>query len=455
MKYVPHEYQEYAKEFIVSRRVSALFLDCGLGKTVITLTAIWELLLDYFEIRRVLVIAPLRVSRDTWSGELKKWDHLSGIEMSLVLGSEKERRAALDRRANVYVINRENVEWLAENYKWDFDMVVIDELSSFKSHKAKRFKALKKVRPMVKRMVGLTGTPAPNGLIDLWAEIGILDMGQRLGRFIGGYRERFFVSDKRSREMVFSYKPREGAEEAIYGLISDICISMKAADYLEMPECIYNRVEVAMNEKEVKLYGQLEKDMLLPFADGDIDAVNAAALSGKLMQMANGAVYDENGNVKHIHDRKLEALEDLVEAANGKPVLIAYWYQHDLDRIKKRIGAVALDTAEDMQRWNKGEIPVAIIHPASAGHGLNLQAGGSTLIWFGLTWSLELYQQTNARLWRQGQKETVVIHHLVAKDTLDEKVMAALEKKDCGQSALVEAVKARIGGRKDGCGEIV
>lgn len=455
MKYVPHEYQEYAKEFIVSRKVSALFLDCGLGKTVITLTAIWELLLDYFEIRKVIILAPLRVSRDTWRGELEKWDHLSGIEMSLVLGSEKERRAALNRRANVYVINRENVQWLVENYRWDFDMVVIDELSSFKSHKAKRFKALKKVRPMVKRIIGLTGTPAPNGLIDLWAEIGILDMGQRLGRFIGGYREQFFVPDKRSREMVFSYKPREGAEEMIYGLISDICISMKAADYLEMPECIYNRVEVAMNEKEMKLYGQLEKDMLLPFADGDIDAVNAAALSGKLMQMANGAVYDENGNVKHIHDRKLEALEDLVEAANGKPVLIAYWYRHDLDRIKKRTGAVALDTAEDMQRWNAGEIQVAVIHPASAGHGLNLQAGGSTLIWFGLTWSLGLYQQTNARLWRQGQKETVVIHHLVAKDTLDEKVMAALEKKDCGQSALVEAVKARIGGRRDGCGEIV
>lgn len=446
MKYVPHEYQEYAKEFIVGREISALFLDCGLGKTVITLTAIWELLLDYFEIRRVLVIAPLRVSRDTWKNELEKWDHLLGIEMSLVLGSGKERWAALDRRANVFVINRENVEWLVENYRWDFDMVVIDELSSFKSHKAKRFKALKKVRPMVKRIVGLTGTPAPNGLIDLWAEIGILDMGQRLGRFIGGYRERFFVPDKRSREMVFSYKPREGAEEAIYGLISDICISMKAVDYLEMPECIYNRVEVAMNEKEMKLYGQLEKDMLLPFADGDIDAVNAAALSGKLLQMANGAVYDENGSVKHIHDRKLEALEDLVEAANGKPVLIAYWYKHDLDRIKKRVGAVMLDTAEDMQRWNAGEIPVAVIHPASAGHGLNLQAGGSTLVWFGLTWSLELYQQTNARLWRQGQKETVVVHHLIAQGTLDEKVMAALEKKDCGQSALVEAVKARIGG---------
>lgn len=455
MKYEPHEYQEYAKEFVVKQNVSALFLDCGLGKTVITLTAIWELLLDYFEVRKVLIIAPCRVCRDTWPSELQKWNHLKGIEMSTVLGSEKDRVTALKRRANVYVINRENVEWLVGHCRWDFDMVVIDELSSFKSHKAKRFKALKRVRPMLRRIVGLTGTPAPNGLIDLWAEIGLLDMGQRLGRFIGGYRERFFVPDKRSREMIFSYKPRQGAEEAIYELISDICISMKVADYLEMPECIYNRVEVTMNEKERKLYQQLERDMLIPFEDGDIDAVNAAGLSNKLMQMANGAVYDENGAIKHIHDRKLETLEDLVEAANGKTVLIAYWYKHDLERIKKYVGAVELDTEEDMKKWNAGEIPVAVIHPASAGHGLNLQAGGSTLIWFGLTWSLELYQQMNARLWRQGQKETVVIHHLTAKGTLDERVMEALEKKDYGQSALVDAVKARIGGVRDGCGKTV
>ena len=455
MKYEPHEYQEYAKEFVVKQNVSALFLDCGLGKTVITLTAIWELLLDYFDVRKILVIAPLRVARDTWPAELCKWEHLKGVEMSVVLGSERDRITALNRRANVYVINRENVEWLVGHCRWDFDMVVIDELSSFKSHRAKRFKALKRVRPMVRRIVGLTGTPAPNGLIDLWAEIGLLDMGQRLVRFISGYRDRFFMPEKRSREMVYSYKPREGAEEAIYGLISDICISMKATDYLEMPECIYNRVEVAMNEKEKKLYQQLERDMLIPFEDGDIDAVNAAGLSNKLMQMANGAVYDENGSVKHIHDRKLEALEDLVEAANGKPVLIAYWYKHDLERIKKYVGAVELDTAEDMRKWNAREIPVAVIHPASAGHGLNLQAGGSMLIWFGLTWSLELYQQMNARLWRQGQKETVVIHHLIAKGTLDERVMEALEKKECGQSALVDAVKARIGGVRDGCGKTV
>ncbi len=440
-----HEYQKYSAEFIIEHPVAALFLDCGLGKTVITLTALEELMLDRFEVCKTLVICPLRVG-SVWQSEAMKWDHTKKLHLSVAIGTASERLSALDRKAQVYVINRENVEWLVENHKWDFDMVVIDELSSFKSHKAKRFKALKKVRPMVRRIVGLTGTPAPNGLIDLWAEIGILDMGQRLGRFIGGFRERFFVPDKRSREMVFSYKPREGAEDMIYELISDICISMKAVDYLDMPECVYNCVEVSMSEKEMALYEQLERDMLLPFADGDIDAVNAAALANKLLQMADGAVYDENGNVKHIHDRKLEALEDLIEAANGKPVLIAYWYKHDLERIKKHTGAVELDTAEDMRKWNAGEIPVAAIHPASAGHGLNLQAGGSTLIWFGLTWSLELYQQMNRRLWRQGQEETVVIHHLISKGTLDERVMAALEKKDCGQSALVDAVKARIGG---------
>ena len=446
MRYVPHEYQEYAKEFIISHKVSALFLDCGLGKTVITLSAIWELLFDYFDIRKILIIAPLRVCYLTWPSELEKWEHLSGIGMSAVLGSEKERIAALGRKAQVYVINRENVEWLVENHTWDFDMVVIDELSSFKSHKAKRFKALKKVRPMVRRIVGLTGTPSSNGLMDLWAEFRLLDMGERLGRFIGQYRTSYFRPDKQNGQVVFSYKPLPGAEKQIYDKISDITISMKATDYLDMPECVYNRVEVILTEKEMALYEQLERDMLLPFTDGDIDAVNAAALSNKLLQMADGAVYDENGNVKHIHDRKLEALEDLIEAANGKPVLIVYWYKHDLQRLVERTGAVELDTAEDMRKWNAGEIPVAAIHPASAGHGLNLQAGGSTLVWFGLTWSLELYQQMNARLWRQGQEETVVIHHLIAKGTLDERVMAALEKKDCGQSALVDAVKARIGG---------
>lgn len=446
MRYCPHEYQDYAKEFIVNNPVSALFLDCGLGKTVITLTAVWELLLDYFEIRRVLVIAPLRVARDTWIGECGKWDHLDGIVISRVMGTEKERRAALLKPANVYVINRENVEWLVEKCRWDYDMVVIDELSSFKSCRAKRFKALRRVRPKACRVIGLTGTPAPNGLIDLWAEIGILDMGERLGRFIGAYREQFFLPDKRSREQVYSYKPKDGAEQKIYELISDITISMQAADFLQMPECIYNRVSVRLDEREQGLYRRLEVDLLLPFTDGDVDAGNAAGLSNKLLQMANGAVYDENREVRYIHDRKLNALEDLLEAANGKSVLVTYWYKHDKMRIKKRFPAVELDTGESFRDWNAGKIPLALIHPASAGHGLNLQDGGSTLVWFGLTWSLELYQQMNARLWRQGQKEVVVIHHLIAENTLDEKVMKALESKDCSQMALVNAVKARIGG---------
>lgn len=447
MKYVPHDYQTYATEFIISHPVSGLLLDMGLGKTVITLTALWDLLLDYFEVGKVLIIAPLRVARDTWPAELEKWEHLKGITYSVVVGNEKERKAALNKRAFVYIINRENVEWLIKNHKWDFDLVAIDELSSFKSHQAKRFKALRKVRPQVKRMIGLTGTPTPNGLIDLWAQINLLDMGERLGRFIGGYRERYFSPDKRNRDIIFSYKPKEGAEDAIYKKLSDICISMKATDHLEMPKCVYNTVEVVMSEKETKLYNQLEKDMILPFADGDIDAASAVGLSNKLHQLANGAVYDENGIAKVIHDRKLDALEDLIESANGKPVLIAYWFKHDRERLLSRFQAIPIDKSEDIKRWNNGELPVAIIHPASAGHGLNLQAGGSTLIWFGLTWSLELYQQCNARLWRQGQKDTVVIEHLITKGTIDEDVMAALEKKEMSQDHFIEAVKARIGGK--------
>ena len=322
-------------------------------------------------------------------------------------------------------------------------MVIVDELSSFKSPKAQRFKALKKVRPAVSRIVGLTGTPG--NLMDLWAEIGILDMGQRLGRFIGGYRDRFFVPDKRNREIIFSYKPREGAEDQIYEMISDITISMKAVDYLDMPECIYNRVEVSMSTEEQALYEQLRDDMIIPLGEGeDIDAVNAGALSNKLQQMANGAVYDESGNVHLIHDRKLDALEDLIEAANGKPLLVAYWFKHDRDRIMKRFQVRDINSAKDMKDWNEGKIPVALIHPASAGHGLNIQSGGHILIWFGLTWSLELYQQTNARLWRQGQQNTVTIHHIVTKDTVDEDVLKALASKDVTQEKLIAAVKARL-----------
>lgn len=447
MKYKPHNYQQFATDFILNQSICCLMLDMGLGKTVITLTALWQLTLDSFDVSRVLVIAPKRVAEDTWPKELAKWEHLTGLTSSLVLGSAAERKAALQKKAFLYIINRENVTWLVKNHYWDFDMVVIDELSSFKSNKAERFKAMKKVRPMVNRIVGLTGTPAPNTLLDLWPQMYLIDMGQRLGRFVGGFRDRFFLPDKRNREIIYSYKPREGAEDAIYALISDICISMKAADYLDMPERIDNRIEVSMSPKERKLYDTFQKDMVLSIGDEELDATNAAALSNKLLQMANGAVYGEDKKVIPIHDRKLDALEDLVEAANGKPLLVAYWYKHDLQRIKARFkNARCIDTAKDIDDWNAGKIPLALIHPASAGHGLNLQDGGCTIVWFGLTWSLELYQQLNARLWRQGQKHTVVIHHIVTKGTHDEDVMRALENKDTRQSALIEAVRARIGG---------
>ena len=446
MKYKPHEYQVYATEYILNHPIAAVLLDMGLGKSVITLTAIFDLTLDSFLVRKVLVIAPLRVARDTWPAEIEKWDHLKGLKYTVAVGSEVQRKTALMKRAQVYIINRENVEWLIarSGIPFDFDMVVIDELSSFKSHQAKRFKSLMKVRPKVNRIVGLTGTPSSNGLMDLWAQYRLLDMGQRLGRFIGRYREDYFVPDKRNQQVIFSYKPKPGAEEAIYRLISDITISMKGADYLKLPELVINEVDVKLSEKEMKNLDIMKRDLITTVKGEEITAANAAALSGKLLQMANGAVYDDQGTVLHIHDRKLDALEDLIEAANGKPVLIAYWFKHDLSRIQKRFEVEVLSTSDSIKRWNDGEIPIAAIHPASAGHGLNLQAGGSTLIWFGLTWSLELYQQTNARLWRQGQKETVVIHHLIAKGTIDERVMKALNDKNNTQSALIDAVKATL-----------
>lgn len=445
MKYEPHNYQQFATDFILEHPISCLMLDMGLGKTVITLTALWQLALDSFDVSRILVIAPKRVAEDTWPKELSKWEHLSGLDATLVMGTQAEREAALRQQTFLYIINRENVSWLVANHPWDFDMVVIDELSSFKSNQAQRFKAMKKVRPLVSRIVGLTGTPAPNSLLDLWPEMYLMDMGQRLGRFIGGFRDRFFTPDKRNREIIYSYKPREGAEEAIYGLISDICISMKAVDYLDMPELIMNRVEVSMDSRERKIYEDFQRDMVVHLQGEELDAVNAAALSGKLLQMANGAVYGENRKVLHIHDRKLDALEDLMEAANGKPLLVAYWYEHDLQRIKARFkNARCIDTTQDIDDWNAGKIPLALIHPASAGHGLNLQDGGCTIVWFGLTWSLELYQQMNARLWRQGQKHTVVIHHIVTKGTHDEDVLRALDNKDTRQSALIDAVRARL-----------
>lgn len=450
MKFKPHDYQKFAIDFIEKNPVSALFLDCGLGKTIITLTAIQNLMYDSFDVRKVLIIAPLRVARNTWSAEIEKWEHLQNLTYSIAVGTEQERLAALHKKADIYIINRENVQWLVENYPFDFDMVVIDELSSFKNHQTKRFRSLLKVRPKVKRIVGLTGTPSSNGLMDLFAEFRLLDMGQRLGRYITHYRDTFFVPDKRNQQIIFSYKLKAGAEEEIYRRISDITISMKALDHLQMPECVMNEVTVDLSESEKQKYDNLKKDMILSLGDSEIDAVNAASLSNKLLQISNGAIYDDNKAVTAIHERKLDALEDLIESANGKPVLVAYWFKHDFERIAERLHKLhipfsAMDSADSIQRWNRGELPVALIHPASAGHGLNLQAGGSTLIWFGLTWSLELYQQTNARLWRQGQKsEMVVIHHIVTKGTIDERVMQALQAKEKMQTALMDAVKAEL-----------
>ena len=444
MKFIPHDYQQYAIEFILTHEIVALLLDMGLGKTAITLTALSYLLFDSFEISRVLVIAPLRVARFTWPQEIQKWEHLKDIRYSVVVGTEKERMAALKEPASIYIINRENVAWLVEKTDFTYDTIVIDELSSFKSWQSKRFKSLMKVRYLAKRVIGLTGTPSGNGLMDLFAEFKVLDMGKRLGRFIGQYRSRYFVPDKRNQQMVFSYKPIPGAEQEIYDKISDITISMKAADFLDMPSLVKNIVPVAMNEKEQQAYDSFKELMVGKIKEQEIDAANAAVLSGKLLQLANGAIYDEEHRVFNLHDRKLDALEDLIEGANGKPVLVAYWYKHDLDRIKARFTVREIKTDKDIANWNEGKIPVAIIHPASAGHGLNLQAGGSTMVWFGITWSLELYQQTNARLWRQGQKDTVVIHHIITIGTIDERVMKALEEKKYTQESLIEAVKAEV-----------
>ena len=444
MKYKPHEYQTYATRFLLEHPISCLMLDCGLGKTVITLTALWDLVLDSFDIGRVLVIAPKRVAENVWVQEIEKWEHLTGLTAVRVLGNEQERRSALNTPAFLYIINRENVAWLVKNRRWDFDMVVIDELSSFKSHQAQRFKAMRKVRPLETRIVGLTATPAPNSLMDLWAEMCLLDMGQRLGRYIGSYRERFFVPDKRNREIVYSYKPREGAEDKIYELISDICISMKAKDHLQMPELVTNRVTVSMSPKEHEVYDRLRRDMVTELNGEELDAVNAASLSNKLQQMASGAVYSSGHQTVVLHSRKLDALEDLIEAANGKPLLVAYWFHHEHDRLHERFDCRDINTAEDIAAWCAGEIPVGLIHPASAGHGLNLQSGGSTLVWLSLTWSLELYEQLNDRLWRQGQEHTVVIHHIISEGTIDEDIMSALARKDVGQNALRDAVKARL-----------
>lgn len=450
MKFIPHDYQQYAIDYIESHPIAAVLLDMGLGKTAITLTALSDLLFDYFEISRVLVIAPLRVARNTWPQEIEKWDHLKDIRYSVAVGTEKERLAAFEKDADIYIINRENVQWMVDHVPFEFDAIVVDELSSFKNWNSKRFKSLMQVRPRAKRVIGLTGTPSGNGLMDLFAEYKVLDMGQRLGRFITKYRTAYFRPDRTNGQVVYSYKLLPGAEQQIYGKISDITISMKAADHLKMPELVNSEWRVYMEPDERILYDNMCEDLTAELKNGEVTAANAGVLSGKLCQMANGAVYTDDGNVERIHSRKLDALEDIIESMNGRPLLVAYWYKHDLDRIEerlrlKKIDFARLDSDASIRRWNSGEIPVALIHPASAGHGLNLQSGGATLCWFGITWSLELYQQTVARLYRQGQKsQTVVVQHIITDDTIDERIMKALLQKERTQSALIDAVKANL-----------
>lgn len=420
------------------------------GKTVSTLTAI-DNLIFLGEVNKVLVIAPLRVAEDTWSTEVGKWDHLKHLKISKILGTKKQRKEALNKDADIYVTNRENVDWLVSECfdSWIWDMVIIDELSSFKSSKAKRFRALKKVRPYFKRIVGLTGTPAPNSLIDLWPQIYLLDGGQRLGKTITGFKDRYFNPGRRNGYVVYNWELKQGAEEAIQNKISDICISMKADDYLDIPERIDNRVEISLSKKALEIYKKLEKELVIEIAEEDITAANSAVLTNKLLQMANGAIYSESKEVVNIHDEKLGKLEEIIDTSNGKSVLVFYNFKHDYNRIsemltKKKITYQTLNDSEDIKKWNEGEIQVALLHPASAGHGLNLQYGGNIIVWFGLTWSLELYQQANARLHRQGQKEIVIIHHLISKGTVDEDVMNALANKEVNQNMLLEAVKARL-----------
>ena len=503
MKFIPHAYQQYAVDFILSHPVAAVLLDMGLGKTAITLTAIQQLMHDRFEVSRVLVIAPLRVATMTWPAELQRWDHLSDLSYAVATGTPQQRRAAVQARADITIINRENLPWLVTSgLRLDYDMLVIDELSSFKNPQTRRFKAFMKLRPRATRVVGLTGTPSSNGLMDLFAEYRCLDMGERLGRFIGRYRDTYFTPDRRNGNIIYSYKPRPGAEEQIYEKIRDITVSMKAIDHLPMPKLISNSCPVSLSDEERSQYNTLFNDLVLslrsgasednmitasnaasssqvphPFASGDspkaqslhcssssletrsaglsrdhssiVTAANAAALSNKLCQLANGCIYSDDGKATAFHSRKLDALEDLLESATS-PVLVAYWYRHDLARIRERLTSLGITYAElttpaAIARWNAGELPVGLIHPASAGHGLNLQSGGHHLIWYSLTWSLELYEQANARLWRQGQtSRTVVITHIITRGTIDERILKALSAKSATQSALIDAVRASL-----------
>lgn len=450
MEFKPHEYQKYAIDYIKTHPVAAILLGCGLGKTSIALTAIDDMLHDSFKVRKVLVVAPIRVCTNSWPDEIRKWDHLSDLRFSVAVGTKEERLAALRADAEVNIINRENLPWLVEQsgVPFDYDMCVLDELSSFKNWQSKRFRAFMKVRPRLKRVVGMTGTPSSNGLMDLFAEYRCLDMGERLGRFIGRYREAYFAPDRRNGNIIYSYKPLPGAEDEIYRRIGDITISMKSTDFLDMPELVTSEYTVTLDADEREKYDGMKKDLILQLPEGEVTAANAASLSGKLSQMANGAVYSDDGDYTAIHDKKLDALEDIIESANGNPVLVAYWYKHDLERISERLHKLhipfaRLDKPESIRRWNNGEYPVCLIHPASAGHGLNLQHGGSTIVWFSIPWSLELYTQTVDRLFRQGQEsETVSVIHIVAKDTIDGRIVRALKDKDDTQTALIDAVKA-------------
>ena len=448
MHFKPHSYQEYAIDKIIELPAVGLFMDMGMGKTVSTLTAVLKLLFDYFEVSKVLVIAPLRVADTTWTDEVDKWEHLSELRVAKVLGSQDDRSKALSKQADIYVINRENVSWLVERYKerWPFDMIVVDELSSFKSPKSKRFKDLKKVLPYIKRIVGLTGTPAPNSLLDLWPQLYLLDRGERLGKTLTSYREKYFLPDKRNQHIVYTYKLRPFADQEIHKKISDICISLSAKDYLDLPERIDNIIKVKLENDVMNQYKEFEKEKLLELKDTDITAATAGVVVGKLLQMANGQIYDDEGQVHMIHEAKLEALSEIIENVNGQPVLVFYNFKHDYDRLVcrfKKLEPRTLQNSQDIKDWNEGKVKMLLAHPASVGHGLNLQAGGNIIIWYGLTWSLELYQQANARLYRQGQKNSVIIHHLVAEGTVDEHVMKVLQTKDKWQSTLLEAVKSK------------
>ncbi len=451
MKYIPHPYQAYAESRIVSDPAVGLFLDMGLGKTVITLSAVSELKYSRFQVRKCLVIAPKKVAEATWSREAKKWDHTEFLRVIPVLGSAAKRVRAVNTPGDVYVINRENVPWLVEYYRnsWPFDMVVVDESTSFKNHKAKRFRALTWVLPHIRRIVLLTGTPAPNGLLDLWSQVFLLDRGERLGKTFGGFRERYFLPDQRNAQQVFSYRPKRDAENEIRRRIADICISMTAEDYLQLPPLTYDDIPVVLDDEARRRYDTMERDLVLNLDEATIDAASAAALSGKLQQLCNGAVYDGSGSVVPVHDCKLEAFVELIDALQGQPALVFYSFRHDADRIERVLDGTGLRvrrlTADkDAAAWNNREVDVLLAHPASAAYGLNLQEGGNHVVWFGLNWSLELYQQANKRLHRQGQRERVIVHHLIVAGGRDEDILNAIQCKGDAQDELIQSLKVRI-----------